>query len=222
LERRAWQDKPEEDKTAIATEETLAKMREDEDEEEVLSDREKTANKAARAAVFGLLFWPLEVYAVWLLLKVYFSPERLTGRPRTNVKLASWITIPVVVFFCLAVAMFIRGPVAPGLDLRELAHPEVLVGTWEGNYRSENGEVQLFMQLRSNGLIRYKESGAAETECTGTWGYQNHTFLVCYDRYLKGDSPLKGKLTRYDVEDVGETEMFLRFGADKVRIVRTK
>jgi hypothetical protein len=220
LERKAWEDKPEEDKAAVATAETLAKMREDEDEEEVLSDREKTANKAARAAVLGLLFWPLEVYALWLLLKVYSSPQRLTGRPRTKVKLATWITIPVTVFLCLAVVMLIAGPVGPSVDLRELPHPQALVGTWEGTYGGENGKVRVFMQLRSNGVIRYEESGAAETECTGTWGYQNHTFLVCYDRYFKGDSPLKGKLGRYDMEGVREAEMFLRLGAEKVRLVR--
>ncbi len=53
----------------------------DDDEKEVLSEREKNANRLAQAAIFGLIFWPLEIYACWLLLKVYVSSEKLEGRP---------------------------------------------------------------------------------------------------------------------------------------------
>jgi hypothetical protein len=192
------------------------------DEDEVLSDREKTAHRAARAAVFGLLFWPLEAYAAWLLLKVYFSQEKLEGRARIHAKLSAWINVPVILFLGLAVWMFLRGPMEPGVDLRALPHPDVLVGKWEGVLQGKPVETRLFIQLQSVGTIYYGESGAGDIECKGTWAYKDYALLVCYDNYLKGDSRLKGRILRYDVEAFTESEMFLSLQAGKVRMVRAK
>jgi hypothetical protein len=222
LERKAWQVESEKEKASVATAKTLAKMDDDEEPAEILSDREKAANQAARAAVFGLIFWPLEIYAIGLLLWVYFGPGKLEGRPRTNAKLASWIILPLLLFLCLVVVAIVYGPPQPGLSLRKLGHPDVMIGTWEGSFASERGEIRLAMTLESTGKIHYKETGAADTECTGTLGLRQSCVLVCYDRYLKGDSPQKGQLTRYDVERFRDGEMVLRFGNDTVRMARLK
>ena len=53
--------------------------------------REKDAERAFRGAVFGLLFFPLQFYASYLLLTVLFSEETLEGRPRGRAFVAAAI-----------------------------------------------------------------------------------------------------------------------------------
>jgi hypothetical protein len=137
LERTRSLDKPEEDKTAIATAETLEKMREDDEPEEVASEREKNANRAVRAAVFGLILLGgtsiadfghdhdlgriifffaslgLEGYALLLLCRVYSSRERLAGWPRTNAKLATLLTGAMLAGFVAIIVMALYAPIHP-------------------------------------------------------------------------------------------------------------
>ncbi len=80
LEQKPWQESPEEDNTAFATSATLSALEDEDGPEEVLSNREKTAMMAGRSAVFGLVFWPLELYALYLLFGVWSSSEKLEGR----------------------------------------------------------------------------------------------------------------------------------------------
>ena len=61
----------------------------DEGAEGGLSHREKNAERAFRAAVFSLLFFPLLPYAYWLLYRVYQSHGRLAGPPRTHAILSA-------------------------------------------------------------------------------------------------------------------------------------
>ncbi|MGZ3383236.1 MAG: putative signal transducing protein, partial [Isosphaeraceae bacterium] len=53
------------------------------DERELaLTRREQNADRALRGAVLGLLLLPLQLYAFWLLLKVFVSDERLSPDKR--------------------------------------------------------------------------------------------------------------------------------------------
>jgi len=47
-----------------------------------LTSREQDVDRELRAAIFGFLLFPLEVYALWLLVKVFLSDERLSPRRR--------------------------------------------------------------------------------------------------------------------------------------------
>ena len=55
--------------------------------------RERAAERAFRGAVFGLLFFPLEFYASYLLLAVLFSEETLAGRARGRAFVAAGINL---------------------------------------------------------------------------------------------------------------------------------
>lgn len=58
--------------------------------------REQNADRALRAAILGLLFWPLELYVSWLLLKVLLSEERLASAQRRKAILATVINLPLL------------------------------------------------------------------------------------------------------------------------------
>jgi hypothetical protein len=64
--------------------------------------REEDAERAFRGAVFGLLFFPLEFYASYLLLTVLFSSESLAGRSRGRAFVAAAINVP----YMLSVLVF--------------------------------------------------------------------------------------------------------------------
>ncbi|HWY87520.1 MAG TPA: DUF2007 domain-containing protein [Gemmataceae bacterium] len=217
LEKRAWQDEPDDAKTAVATAETLEKLGED---DEVLSEREKNAGRAIRAAVFGLLLFPLWAYATLLLLKVYSSPEKLEGRPRIYAKAAAWVMGAGLLLMVLVVAMAIFGPVRPKVDLRQFAHPEAMVGTWEGTYQGDKGKITSILTINRNGTVHYQESGAEEIDCTGTWAFDNWTLYVRYDRYLKGNNPLQGQIVGFPVEDFQNSTMLLVTAKEKIRMVK--
>jgi hypothetical protein len=208
--------------TSVSPSASLERMPVDDEPEKEPSVRETNANRAFRAAVLGLLFWPIELYAVYVLFKVYRSSEILVGRPRTLAKLASVITGAAILSPVLALWLFVRGPITPEVDLRELPHPEVLVATWEGKFMRADAEVRVSMQLRQNGNIHYRETGPAPVDCDGTWAYKNRVFLVRYDRYLKGASSSKGKVMQPEIQDFRTTEMSMRLGDEWVRMVRTK
>ena len=197
----------------------------DDEAEKPLPDRAENAKRAFRAAVFGLLFWPIELYAIYLLIKVYFSREKLIGRPRTLAKLATLI----VATFLIApvVALLVLARVSPGSSdkespLRGFAHPEVLVGTWREKPARAGNPLGVSMSLRANGDIYYSESGASPVACEGTWAYQDYKFLVRFDRFLKGDRPYKGKLLHIEMKDFRNDEMSMRFGDEWIRMARTQ
>ncbi len=64
--------------------------------------RERLADRALQIALIGILFFPLQLYAAWLLLKVIRSPEELRLRHRLNAVAAGAIAVPflgLVVFW---------------------------------------------------------------------------------------------------------------------------
>ena len=134
----------------------------------------------------------------------------------TLATLASVITGAVIIAPVLALWLFIRGPIKPEVDLRELPHPEVLVGTWEGKFMRADAEVRLSMELDQQGWIHYAEAGKSSIDCMGTWAYKNRAFLVRYDQYVKGDSRLEGQLLQLEMEDFRANEMSIRIGKEWV------
>jgi hypothetical protein len=67
-----------------------------------LSAREQDAERAFRGAVIGLLFWPFQLYVLWLLLKVFVSEEALGPVQRRRARAAAAINLPLMAVFCLA------------------------------------------------------------------------------------------------------------------------
>jgi hypothetical protein len=81
----------------------------EEGDETTATPREVDAERAYKAAVFGLLLYPLQFYACWLLLAVYFSDERLEGTARRRAWVAAVINgcvfvLPVLVLFWLKIS----------------------------------------------------------------------------------------------------------------------
>jgi hypothetical protein len=66
--------------------------------------REKDAKRAFLGAVFGLLFFPLQFYVSYLLLRVLFSTEALGGRSRGRARVAAAINVPFMLL--LGVVLF--------------------------------------------------------------------------------------------------------------------
>ena len=65
---------------------------------------------ACKSAVFGLLILPLLPYAMYLLLSVCTSHERLAGRPRRHAWFAALVLAPVIL---VPIAMFLTLLLAP-------------------------------------------------------------------------------------------------------------
>jgi hypothetical protein len=59
-----------------------------------------------RAALFGILFWPLLGYAVYLLLKVWESTESLTPRALRQ----AWVAVVIVVAMALVIVRLLWWP----------------------------------------------------------------------------------------------------------------
>jgi hypothetical protein len=67
------------------------------------TNRERNADRAWRGALFGLLFFPLELYVFWLLIKVFTSDERVNPRQLRRALMAAVINVPAVLlilFIC--------------------------------------------------------------------------------------------------------------------------
>lgn len=182
--------------------------------------KENYAEYAFRAAIFGCLLVPLQLYAAFVLLQMWSAPGDLTGRARRQAKVA--LVIVAGVFGLCVVILFTmwRGPPQPGpIDLREYPHPDSLWGTWIASYRDdEDGEVRVELQLHSNGRLRYQASGDYQAACTGLWGYRNHLLLFRFDE-IKESRPLwqatRNQLQGWDTVKVDGERLVLRFGREE-------
>jgi hypothetical protein len=225
LERKPWQTEEDESATAIAEPGTLQQLPpqtsdEEEEPEERLSAREKNANRALMASICGLIVLPLQLYALYLLCQVWSSPDRLQGKPRRNVKLSALITLTIVLLPVLVIVVAVALPPKDEVDLRAFPHPEILIGKWAGTFRDKDGESAIEMDLKRDGKLRYKQTGAVELDSTGTWGYTNHTLYVRLERFTKGDSPVKGQIAGWEMDRCDEKEMVLREPEGKLRLTR--
>jgi hypothetical protein len=80
--------------------------RSDEEEEEE-NERSRQANRAYRAALLGLLFCPLEVYATVLLWDVYSSKEPLTEEARRRFVYAALINLSLLAALVLGILIMV-------------------------------------------------------------------------------------------------------------------
>jgi hypothetical protein len=69
--------------------------------------RDKNAERAFRGAIFGVLFFPLQFYVFYLLLKVFISEEPLGDRARRKAIIAAIINLPFVVGLCISVRIML-------------------------------------------------------------------------------------------------------------------
>jgi hypothetical protein len=67
-------------------------------EEGPLGLREESAQRALKAALIGLVMFPLQFYAIWLLLKVCFYEGPLRPRLRRNATWAAIIAVAHILF----------------------------------------------------------------------------------------------------------------------------
>lgn len=79
----------------------------DDPDEPEPSRREKNAERALRAAVFGIFFFPIAFYASFLLMKVVFSDEPLADAPTKRAYTAAAINLPFLVILYLFGSYFI-------------------------------------------------------------------------------------------------------------------
>lgn len=69
--------------------------------EPILTDHERAAERALRAAVFGILVSPLELYGLWLLLPAFGWSGSMSARECRNIVLAAiLIAIPFLAWLC--------------------------------------------------------------------------------------------------------------------------
>jgi Putative prokaryotic signal transducing protein len=85
---------------------------EDHEEEEGADDfdrapsiRERDAERAFRGAVLGVLFFPIQLYAFYLLVKIFISEESLGDRERRKAIIAAVLCL----FTLVAMYLYLRG-----------------------------------------------------------------------------------------------------------------
>ncbi len=71
------------------------------DEPDPLTRREDMAERAFRGAVIGILFVPWQLCVAWLLLKIYFSDERLEPAHCRKAFVAATINFLYVLIVCI-------------------------------------------------------------------------------------------------------------------------
>ena len=68
------------------------------------TSREQNVDRALLSAIFGfVVFPPLEVYAIWLLIKVFLSDERLSARRRRRGLVALFVNSSWMIVFYLLI-----------------------------------------------------------------------------------------------------------------------
>jgi len=69
--------------------------------------RDKYAERAFRGAIFGILFFPLQFYVFYLLLRVFLSEEPLGDRERRKAIIAGIINLPFVIGLCISLRIML-------------------------------------------------------------------------------------------------------------------
>lgn len=77
------------------------------DDKQSLTGREQEAIRSFRSAILGLFFFPLQAYTVWLVLRVYFSDERLEPQHRRWAWIAAIIAFPYVLMTLLLLKLLL-------------------------------------------------------------------------------------------------------------------
>lgn len=182
-----------------------------------LSHREKNAQRAFRATVFSLLFFPLLPYAYWLLYRVYRSHGRLAGPPRRHAILAAVGALAVPVLFAGAFIAALLTPKSDALDLRNYPHPVELVGIWTGAEQTNRGEVQITLELRGNAHVRFREAGATDSDSTGYWCYTNHSLFLQIKKTKHGGEDYLKRLISWSMVSCKDNELLLDDGKTRLK-----
>ena len=69
--------------------------------------RDKNAERAFRGAIFGVLFFPLQFYVFYLLLRVFIAEEPLGDRERRKAIIAAIINLPFVIGLCISLRIML-------------------------------------------------------------------------------------------------------------------
>ncbi len=81
---------------------------EEDDTELKLNAREQNAERAYRAALIGMVFFPLQFYATWLLLSVWQVDTPLRPSVRRQLNWAMLFNLPLVLVAFGLVAIYLR------------------------------------------------------------------------------------------------------------------
>jgi hypothetical protein len=73
-----------------------------EEGEPVLTETEQKADRALRGAVLGVVAFPVQLYASWLLINIVASREPLDPRERRQVIKAAMLNLPLLILPALA------------------------------------------------------------------------------------------------------------------------
>jgi hypothetical protein len=225
LDQKTWQiPRGPEEETAFATARTLALLppaREEDEDEKPLSPREKLATKTFRMAIFGLVFPLLLPVALLLFGRLCFSKGELQGLPRRHAKFAG-VILGCLLLFPLALCAGVLFFPSDEVNLRDLPHPDVLVGNWAGQRTFANDEVTIEMELRPDGKLRYQESGALGVDAIGTWAYVNYSLCIRLDRFKEGTRPWQGKIVGWELKRCTDHDMILKEGDGELRLHRQR
>jgi hypothetical protein len=80
---------PHAQQTAFASQEIAEELRADREDLEPINQH---TDRLFRVAVFGLLLWPLQFYAIWLLMEILSSD----GTVSTNRRWKVWLSLPMI------------------------------------------------------------------------------------------------------------------------------
>ena len=74
--------------TAFANAETIEELRA---EREILPPKDDAVDRLFRATVLGLIIWPIQIYALWLLITLPAVPGEMSPNRRWKV----WVSVPL-------------------------------------------------------------------------------------------------------------------------------
>jgi hypothetical protein len=104
--------------TAFATRETAEELRE---QREFNDPKRLAVERILRTTVFGLLFWPLQFYALWMLMTLRSVEGKVSPRQRWKVWASLLLNLPLMSL--VFVAIFLVASCIPSLGGKRLQFP---------------------------------------------------------------------------------------------------
>jgi hypothetical protein len=197
-------------------------------DQEQYTSREENADRAWRCAAFGLLpiLFFLEIYATWLLLRVWLSREALDGKRRRRAWAAAALNLAVITGILVLVGGIIWGihhTPANWYDLRTYPHPERMVGSWQRHTPAEQGGDLEVLELLADGQLTFRREGDPVMEGSGTWGYRDSQLLFRISRFTGGYWERRGEIISYGhLESLTDDVMRLKTAEGVISYSRRK
>jgi hypothetical protein len=186
-------------------------------EEAPLSARSQAARRAFRAAVIGLLFAPVELYASWLLLKVVCSREQLDARPRRQAVIAACLNLGLYGVIVLILFSPLINPFPNEVNPLHFAHPPQMAGIWV----RDDGATEI--RLWASGKMHYRDLEEPRCEFSGTWGLADFQFLFNVRRLsTPGRGFEQGRSYSWPIDHFTEHEMSFHDALGIWKYVRKK